>query len=130
MDRIVQHLSMALVIGASTFACSSTKTVPPASTETTSATMVVQRSDLEQLQRDRDEARAALSQQQARLEQDRQQRETEMSNRRARDELATRGWAALDAADAEMMATKDKQAKASPKVRKDIDAAMDDVRQK
>src|SRR5215468_8364852 len=97
MDRIVQHLSLALVVGASALACS--KNVPPASTETTSATMVMQRSDVEQLQRDRDEARAALAQEHARVEQDRQQRESEMANRRARDDLSMRAWAALDSAD-------------------------------
>lgn len=103
----------------------------PGITEITSAKLDAQRSEAAQVARERDEARANLAAEKALVQQQATQRAAaDAASRKARDELATKAWNALDNADDELLPLKEKASSASASNRAQVEAVVDEAMKK
>lgn len=109
-------------------ACSHERKSAPV--ETTAAQMNAEatRNEIAQLQRERNEARAALAEERNARDLERERNMTEAAQRREHDELELRVLSALEKAGGDMETLRDKAAKANAKQRKEVNAALSDAK--
>lgn len=127
--RTTIAISAALLAGAG---CGGSDRVPVASpTELTGATTGIDSShdEMTRLQRERDEARAALVDERVARDQEHQRATTEAAARRQHDELQMRVIDAMASADTEIQTLREKANKANMKQRQTIEKAIGDAQQ-
>ena len=127
--RTMIAISAVLVAGAGCGGGDKTPATSPA--ELTGATTGVDtsRDEMTRIQRERDEARAALVDERVARDQEHQRATVEATTRRQHDELQMRVIDAMASADTEIQTLRDKAAKANAKQRQTIERAITDAQQ-
>lgn len=116
------HPAAILVLGALATGCAETTSAVPGTTTVTSAE--AQRDEIAKLERERDEARALLEDERTAREQERHRYSTEVAVLRQQDELRLHALDAVEKADRDIQALRDKSARATVKQKKAIETTI------